>query len=87
MHLQPNATKLNGRSAPTDSPPFSRYPIDETMLHDGPPHDSNFGYAYAKRMIDVANRCYARVGLVFLRWEGGGGTVAACRPFFTQFVN
>ncbi len=28
------------------------------MVHDGPPHDSNFGYAYAKRMIDVLNRGY-----------------------------
>ncbi|VVD03819.1 unnamed protein product [Leptidea sinapis] len=29
------------------------YPIDETM-----PHTSNFGYSYAKRMIDVLNRGY-----------------------------
>jgi GDP-L-fucose synthase len=28
------------------------------MVHNGPPHDSNFGYAYAKRMIDVQNRAY-----------------------------
>jgi GDP-L-fucose synthase len=28
------------------------------MIHDGPPHDSNCGYAYAKRMIDVMNKCY-----------------------------
>lgn len=28
------------------------------MVHNGPPHPSNEGYAYAKRMIDVANRCY-----------------------------
>ena len=34
------------------------YPIDETMVHSGPPHDSNFGYSYAKRMIDVMNRGY-----------------------------
>jgi GDP-L-fucose synthase len=34
------------------------YPIDETMIHDGPPHSSNCGYAYAKRMIDVMNQCY-----------------------------
>lgn len=32
--------------------------IDETMVHNGPPHPSNEGYAYAKRMIDVLNRCY-----------------------------
>lgn len=26
------------------------------QIHNGPPHESNFGYAYAKRMIDVHNR-------------------------------
>ncbi|KAA0152176.1 hypothetical protein FNF29_04043 [Cafeteria roenbergensis] len=39
-------------------PDKTTYPIDETMIHDGPPHSSNEGYAYAKRMIDVMNRCY-----------------------------
>lgn len=38
-------------------PDKTTYPIDEEMIHNGPPHDSNFGYAYAKRMIDVSNRC------------------------------
>jgi GDP-L-fucose synthase len=28
------------------------------MIHNGPPHDSNFGYAYAKRLLDVQNRAY-----------------------------
>jgi nucleoside-diphosphate-sugar epimerase len=27
--------------------------LTEDQLHNGPPHDSNFGYAYAKRMVDV----------------------------------
>ncbi|XP_038855588.1 GDP-L-fucose synthase-like isoform X2 [Salvelinus namaycush] len=27
-------------------------------IHNGPPHESNYGYAYAKRMIDVHNRAY-----------------------------
>ncbi|ELW63408.1 GDP-L-fucose synthase [Tupaia chinensis] len=39
-------------------PDKTTYPIDETMIHNGPPHSSNFGYAYAKRMIDVQNRAY-----------------------------
>merc|ERR1712012_231399 len=39
-------------------PDKTTYPIDETMVHAGPPHDSNFGYSYAKRMIDVMNRGY-----------------------------
>ncbi|EFA04892.1 putative GDP-L-fucose synthase-like Protein [Tribolium castaneum] len=33
-------------------------PIDETMIHNGPPHPSNFGYSYAKRMIDIMNKAY-----------------------------
>jgi GDP-L-fucose synthase len=39
-------------------PDRTTYPIDETMIHNGPPHDSNFGYSYAKRMIDVMNKGY-----------------------------
>jgi len=39
-------------------PDKTTYPIDETMVHNGPPHPSNFGYSYAKRMIDVMNRGY-----------------------------
>lgn len=39
-------------------PDKTTYPIDETMIHDGPPHKSNEAYAYAKRMIDVQNRAY-----------------------------
>merc|ERR1712136_545749 len=39
-------------------PDKTSYPIDETMIHDGPPHPSNFGYSHAKRMLDVLNRGY-----------------------------
>ncbi|XP_059203673.1 GDP-L-fucose synthase-like [Centropristis striata] len=39
-------------------PDKTTYPIDEKMMHNGPPHDSNFGYSHAKRMIDVQNRAY-----------------------------
>jgi GDP-L-fucose synthase len=35
-----------------------RYPLTENQLHLGPPHDSNFGYAYAKRMLEVQSRAY-----------------------------
>ncbi|CAG9579543.1 unnamed protein product [Danaus chrysippus] len=34
------------------------YPIDETVIHNGPPHPSNYGYSYAKRMVDILNRGY-----------------------------
>ncbi|XP_057306166.1 GDP-L-fucose synthase-like [Hydractinia symbiolongicarpus] len=39
-------------------PDKTTYPIDETMVHNGAPHESNFGYSYAKRMIDVLNKGY-----------------------------
>jgi GDP-L-fucose synthase len=39
-------------------PDKTSYPIDETMIHNGPPHPSNFGYSYAKRLIDIQNRGY-----------------------------
>ena len=39
-------------------PDKTTYPIDETMVHNGPPHFSNAAYAHAKRMIDVANHAY-----------------------------
>ena len=29
------------------------YPLTENQIHNGRPHQSNFGYAYAKRMLDV----------------------------------
>ncbi|XP_028634674.1 GDP-L-fucose synthase isoform X1 [Grammomys surdaster] len=53
-------------------PDKTTYPIDETMIHNGPPHSSNFGYSYAKRMIDVQNRCSL---LVWPRppWRGEDG--------------
>jgi len=38
--------------------PHITYPLTEDQLHMGPPHTSNFGYAYAKRMIDVMSRAY-----------------------------
>ena len=34
------------------------YPIQEEMIHQGPPHDSNYGYSYAKRMLEVQCRAY-----------------------------
>ncbi|XP_017836690.1 probable GDP-L-fucose synthase [Drosophila busckii] len=39
-------------------PDKTTYPIDETMVHNGPPHSSNYGYSYAKRLIDVQNHAY-----------------------------
>lgn len=36
--------------------PYVTLPLTEDQLHMGPPHSSNFGYAYAKRMLDVHTR-------------------------------
>ena len=33
-----------------------KYPLTEDQIHDGEPHRSNFGYAYAKRMLEVHSR-------------------------------
>lgn len=35
-------------------------PIDESMIHMGPPHPSNEAYAYAKRLVDVQSRYYRK---------------------------
>jgi GDP-L-fucose synthase len=34
------------------------YPITEDMLHNGPPHYSNDGYAYSKRLLEIHSRLY-----------------------------
>tara|TARA_R100000008_G_scaffold4749_1_gene2967 strand:- start:7790 stop:8728 length:939 start_codon:yes stop_codon:yes gene_type:complete len=37
---------------------YISYPLTEDQLHLGPPHNSNYGYAYSKRMVDVMSRAY-----------------------------
>ena len=39
-------------------PDDATYPLTEDQIHNGEPHSSNFGYAYAKRMLDVQSRAY-----------------------------
>jgi GDP-L-fucose synthase len=34
------------------------YPLTEDQLHAGPPHHTNYGYAYAKRMVAVQSKAY-----------------------------
>ena len=34
------------------------YPLTEEKIHLGPPHQSNYAYAHAKRMLDVQSRAY-----------------------------
>ncbi|OIR58946.1 MAG: GDP-L-fucose synthase [Amphiamblys sp. WSBS2006] len=40
-------------------PDKTSYPIDETMLHSGEPHRSNYGYAHAKRSLEIQSRIYS----------------------------
>lgn len=35
-----------------------QYPLTEKQIHNGPPHQSNYAYAYAKRMLDIQSRAY-----------------------------
>jgi GDP-L-fucose synthase len=39
-------------------PDKTTYPINEKMLHNGPPHNSNDAYAYAKRMLEIHSKAY-----------------------------
>ena len=41
-------------------PNSALYPLTEDQIHDGRPHESNFAYAYAKRMLDVQSRAYRK---------------------------
>jgi len=36
----------------------SKFPMDENMIHESPPHDSNIGYAYSKRMLEMLCKQY-----------------------------
>jgi GDP-L-fucose synthase len=53
-----NVKKLIGCLSTCIFPDNTTYPINETMLHNGPPHYSNDAYAYAKRMLEVQCKCY-----------------------------
>jgi GDP-L-fucose synthase len=39
----------------------SKFPMDENMIHESPPHPSNEGYAYAKRMLELQTRQYNKM--------------------------
>jgi GDP-L-fucose synthase len=39
-------------------PDNAEYPINENKLHLGPPHYSNEGYSYAKRMLEIHSKLY-----------------------------
>ncbi|XP_003738347.1 GDP-L-fucose synthase [Galendromus occidentalis] len=56
--FQHNVTKVVSCLSTCIFPDKTEYPIDESMVHNGPPHQSNYGYSYAKRLIDIQNRAY-----------------------------
>tara|TARA_B100000424_G_C22914086_1_gene486307 strand:- start:201 stop:1133 length:933 start_codon:yes stop_codon:yes gene_type:complete len=39
-------------------PDDTTYPINEDMLHNGPPHSSNDAYAYSKRLLEIHSKAY-----------------------------
>jgi len=39
---------------------YIKYPLTEEQLHLGPPHESNYAYAYSKRMIDIMSKAYRK---------------------------
>lgn len=39
---------------------YAKYPLTEDQIHAGPPPQSNFGYAYAKRMLEVQSQAYRK---------------------------
>ena len=41
-------------------PDNATYPLSEDQIHSGAPHISNFGYAYAKRMLHVQSMAYRK---------------------------
>lgn len=50
--------KLIGCLSTCIFPDLTTYPINETMLHNGPPHFSNDAYAYAKRLLEIQCKAY-----------------------------
>ena len=39
-------------------PDKATYPLTTEQIHEGEPHQSNYAYAYSKRMIEVQSRAY-----------------------------
>lgn len=50
--------KLISFSSTCVFPKDIEYPITEDKLNMGPPHETNYGYSYAKRMADVQIKAY-----------------------------
>jgi len=44
----------------------SKFPMNENMVHESPPHPSNEGYAYSKRMLEMQCRQHNKLGYEFI---------------------
>ncbi|KAG8986275.1 hypothetical protein FRB94_004457 [Tulasnella sp. JGI-2019a] len=55
---RPKVSKLVSCLSTCAFPDKVTYPLDESKLHLGKPHESNFGYAHSKRMVDVYNHAF-----------------------------
>ena len=44
----------------------SKFPMNENMVHESPPHPSNEGYSYAKRMLELQCRQYNKIGCQYI---------------------
>lgn len=55
-----NVRKLISFMSTCVFPDDAKYPLRVEDLHNGPPHPSNFGYAYAKRMLEVQSSAYRK---------------------------
>jgi GDP-L-fucose synthase len=53
-------TKLISFMSTCVFPDESTYPLTIEQIHNGPPHPSNFSYAYAKRMLDIQSKAYRK---------------------------
>lgn len=53
-----NVERLMVFSSTCVFPAKVEYPLTEDKIHLGPPHETNYGYGYAKRMAEVQIRAY-----------------------------
>lgn len=61
------------------------YPLTEKKIHDGPPHESNAGYAIAKRLVDTQNELSPYQASPLMVMLNSPSTCATCRAYFAQF--
>lgn len=55
-----NVNKLLSFASTCVYPENAKLPYKEKDLHNGWPHNTNFGYAFAKRMLDIQSRTFRR---------------------------